>query len=133
YRSDLAGYAELGFKCLADILVAGPVNDQYLRLGAPDVGPEGSLAGENVRNLLLRNLLRKVGKVHKHADPIPRDGHCRKARGFSSGDSEVGLARLDHLDRFRIGVPHDIEIGSRVGFFKGAGEEIDGPELRPVA
>ena len=34
---------------------------------------------------------------------------------------------------FELRVPHDIEIGSRVGFFKGASEGIDGRQFRSVA
>ena len=71
--------------------------------------------------------------MHEDADPIPRDGRRRKVCCFSSGHGDVGLARFDHLDRFRIGVPDDIEVGSRVGFFECAGEEFDGRQLWSVA
>ncbi len=71
--------------------------------------------------------------MDEHADPVPRNGRCRKAWGFSPGNGDVGLARFDHLNRFRIGIPQDIEIGPRVGFFKGTREGFDGRQFRSVA
>ena len=60
-------------------------------------------------------------------------GVAERSGCFSSGHGDVGLARFDHLNRFRIAVPDDIEIGSRVGFFKCAGEGFDGRQFRSVA
>jgi hypothetical protein len=130
---NFAGDAELLLERVAIIFIARPVDQQDLRIRSAEIGPYFVLSGKQLRDFLFCDLFGEVRPVHHDGDAVPGDLERAQAVLRGSGHRNFGLFGLHQIERLRIVVPDDVDVGAGIGFFKRMGQRFDDPLFGPVA
>src|SRR5262245_28235754 len=62
--------------------------------------------------------------MNEDPDAIPGYLSCCQTSVFGPSHGEMCFAGLDHLDRLRMVIPNDINVGSRVRLLKSSGQGL---------